>query len=64
MAIITDTPRTATVEATDFVQALVVSKRVLEEGLGLDDWVGTFVKALAERFRELDQRVHDSRRGG
>jgi hypothetical protein len=64
MAIITDAPRTATVEATDFVQALVVSKRVLEEGLGLDDWVGTFVKVLAERFRELDQRVHDSRRGG
>jgi hypothetical protein len=57
MAIISDTPRTATVEAVDFVQALVVSRRALEEGLGLDHWVGAFVKALADRFRDLDERL-------
>lgn len=41
----------------DEVQVLVVSRQVLEEELGLDAWVGDFVKALAGRFRDLEARA-------
>ena len=55
MAAISKQPRTATVEAITEVTALVVTRAMLEEGLGLDTWLGSFVKALADRFRELDE---------
>lgn len=58
MAVLSDLPRTATVEALEDVTVLVVTRAALEEGIGLDSWVGTLVKALALRFRELDERVH------
>jgi eukaryotic-like serine/threonine-protein kinase len=57
-ALLLDSPRTASVEAVDMVTALVVNREALEEGLGLDTWLGTLVKALAQRFRELDEKVH------
>ena len=57
-AVLSELPRTATVEAITAVTALVVSRAALEEGLGLDSWLGTLVKALAHRFRELDWRLH------
>jgi eukaryotic-like serine/threonine-protein kinase len=49
--------RTATVEAEDEVLVKVVPRQLLEENLGLHTSFGLFVVALAERFRELDQRV-------
>lgn len=57
MAIISDAPRTATVEAIDRVQVLIVSRRILEGELGLDAWVGDFVKAIVGRFRDLEANV-------
>lgn len=57
MAIISDAPRTDTVEAIGRVQALVVSRQVLEEELGLDAWVVDFVKAIVGRFRDLKARI-------
>ena len=54
---LSDSPRTATVEAIDQVTALVIDRVALEDGLGFDTWLGTLVKALAQRFRELDARV-------
>jgi eukaryotic-like serine/threonine-protein kinase len=56
MAVLSRLPRTATVEAVDDVTALVLTRSVLDEGLGPDSWVGALVRALAARFRELDQR--------
>jgi len=29
----------------------------LSSGVGLNSWMGTFVKALADRFREVDERL-------
>jgi CRP-like cAMP-binding protein len=49
--------RTATVEAEDEVVVKVVPRQLLEENLGLHTSFGLFVVALAERFRELDQRL-------
>jgi CRP-like cAMP-binding protein len=57
MAVLSRLPRTATVEAVDAVTALVLTRSVLEEGLGADSWVGSLVRKLADRFRELDQRL-------
>jgi serine/threonine-protein kinase len=56
-AVLSDLPRTATVEAIDTVTVLVIERATLDEGLGFDTWLGTLVKALARRFRELDARV-------
>ena len=58
-AIFTSKPRTASVRAISPLTAMVVTRESLEEELGLDSWMGAFVKALAGRFRELDsQHAH------
>jgi hypothetical protein len=65
MALILDEPRAATVEAMDRVTVLVLGKQTMTEGLGVDGWTGALVRALAQRFRDLEQRVRTSglRRG-
>lgn len=57
MAVISSTPRTASVVAVDEVSVLVVTGRSLTAGLGLNSWMGSFVKALADRFREVEERL-------
>jgi serine/threonine-protein kinase len=57
LAILTDKPRSAHVDALTPVELMVVTRSTLSEAIGLDSWVGRFVRALAERFRELDARV-------
>ncbi len=49
--------RTSTVEALTDLELLVVTREVLTEGLGLSSWMGVFVKALANRFSELELRL-------
>jgi serine/threonine protein kinase len=49
--------RTATVEAEEEVLVKVVPRQLLEENLGLHTSFGLFVVALAERFRELEERL-------
>jgi hypothetical protein len=49
--------RTATVAAVDEVSVRVVTRQLLEENLGLDSWFGSFVVALADRFREVDEQL-------
>ncbi len=53
--------RNASVVAVDDVTAIVVSRESLHEELALDSWMGSFVRALAVRYRDLEQRrrVHD-----
>jgi hypothetical protein len=65
MALLLDEPRAATVEAVDPVTVLVLGKGTMTEGLGEDGWTGALVRALAQRFRDLEQQVRSSgmRRG-
>jgi serine/threonine-protein kinase len=56
-AVLSDSPRTATVEALDPVTVLVLDRATIEDGLGFDTWLGKLVKALARRFRELDAQA-------
>jgi hypothetical protein len=57
MAAISDKPRTASVKALTDVVLLVVTRDLLTSSLGLNSWMGAFVKALADRFREADERL-------
>jgi serine/threonine protein kinase len=65
MALLLDEPRAATVEAVDHVTLLVLDKSTMTEGLGVDGWTGALVRALAQRFRDLEHQVRSSgmRRG-
>jgi eukaryotic-like serine/threonine-protein kinase len=65
MALLLDEPRAATVEAVDRVTVLVLGKSTMTEGLGLGGWTGALVRALAQRFRDLEHQVRSSgmRRG-
>jgi serine/threonine-protein kinase len=56
--------RTATVEAEDEVVVKVVSRRLLEQNLGIDTPFGVFVGALADRFREVDGLLTARERAG
>lgn len=59
-AIFSASRRSATVEAIDDVEVTVVTSDILTQGLGLNSWMGDFVKALASRFREVDERLSES----
>jgi eukaryotic-like serine/threonine-protein kinase len=63
-AVISDKPRSASVKALTDVVLLVVTRDLLSSSLGLNSWMGAFVRALADRFREADERlrVQDSKR--
>jgi serine/threonine-protein kinase len=60
MALVLAEPRAATVVAKTATTLMVLDKRTLQEGLGLDSWTGALVHALAKRFRALEQTVRDS----
>ncbi len=57
MAIFSSQPRSATVEAIEDVTVMVVKREMLSSGLGLNSWMGRFVKAMADRFLEIDERL-------
>jgi len=59
MALLLDEPRAASVEAMERVVAVSVDRRAMEEGVGGDGWVGALVRALALRFRQLEQQMRD-----
>jgi serine/threonine-protein kinase len=65
MALLLDEPRYASVEAIDPVTVLVLDKHTMTEGLGIGGWTGALVRALAQRFRDLEHQVRTSglRRG-
>ncbi len=48
--------RTASVVAIDEVTAVVVTRKQLESELGLNTWIGSLVKALADRFFTMNDR--------
>jgi eukaryotic-like serine/threonine-protein kinase len=65
MALLLAEPRAATIEAEDNVTVLVLDQRTLSAGLGADGWTGALVRALAHRYRDLEQKVREAgvRRG-
>lgn len=65
MALLLYEPRAATVVAVDQVTLMVLDKQTLAEGLGIDGWTGALVRALAQRFSDLEHQVRASgmRRG-
>jgi CRP-like cAMP-binding protein len=65
MALLLDEKRAASVAAVGPVTVLVLDKATMTEGLGLAGWTGALVRALAGRFRNLEQAVRNSglRRG-
>ena len=60
MALLLDEPRAATIEAEDNVTVLVLDRRTLTAGLGADGWTGALVRALAQRYRDLEQKVREA----
>jgi len=60
MALLLAEPRAASVEAIDPVTVLVLDQQTMTAGLGFDGWTGALVRALATRFRALEQQVRDS----
>jgi len=66
MALILFEPRAATVVAVDEVTVTVLDQATMNEGLGLSGWTGALVRALAQRFSDLEQMVRSTglRRGG
>lgn len=65
MALILFEPRSASVAAVDDVTVLVLDQATMNEGLGLSGWTGALVRALAQRFADLERMVRESgiRRG-
>ncbi|MFO0727958.1 MAG: protein kinase [Myxococcota bacterium] len=65
MALLLGEPRAASVVALEPVTVLVLDQATLNEGLGISGWSGALVKALAQRFSDLEQMVRSSgiRRG-
>jgi serine/threonine protein kinase len=55
-AVFSAAQRTASVVAIDEVTAVVVTRKQLESELGLNTWVGSLVKALADRFFSMNDR--------
>ncbi len=54
-----DGPRTATVIASELTRVLVIDRQAFEARGVLDDgWSSALLRALAERFRDLERQVH------
>jgi eukaryotic-like serine/threonine-protein kinase len=60
-AVFTRKPRTATVVAIDPVVVKIVTRESLERELDRSPWMGAFVRAVAERFREADEKLSSKR---
>jgi len=60
VALLLEEPRAATIEAEDSVTVLVLDERTLSAGLGVDGWTGALVRALAQRFRDLEQKLREA----
>ncbi|MFO0759969.1 MAG: protein kinase [Byssovorax sp.] len=60
MALLLYEPRSASVIAETEVTVVVLDRKTLAEGLNVDGWTGALVRALAHRFRDLEQQVRES----
>ncbi|HEY2406047.1 MAG TPA: serine/threonine-protein kinase [Polyangiaceae bacterium] len=60
MALLLAEPRAASVEAVDQVTVLVLDQQTMTQGLGFDGWTGALVRALAQRFRDVERQMRGS----
>jgi len=60
MALLLDEPRAASVAAMERTSVMVLDKATMTEGLGFGGWTGALVRALAQRFRRLEQQARDA----
>ena len=56
-AILTDMPRSASVQALDRVTVMVVSRDQLQEAMGTGFFLGRLIRGLAQRFRARDDQA-------
>jgi serine/threonine-protein kinase len=60
-AVMSGGARVASVLAVEDVVATAVTQIQLEKELGINSWMGSLVKALAQRFMELDDKLDEAR---
>ncbi len=60
MALLLDEPRAASVVTEEATTLLVLDKKTLDEGIGGGGWTAAMVRAMAQRFRDLEQQVRES----
>jgi CRP-like cAMP-binding protein len=60
MALLLDEPRAASIQALEPTTVLVLDKQTLDEGIGGGGWTAAMVRAMAQRFRDLEQQVRQS----
>jgi len=60
MSLLLGEPRAASVEAVDPVTTLILDAHTLSQGLDVDGWTGSLVRALAHRFRELEHQFRNA----
>jgi serine/threonine-protein kinase len=63
-SLVSGRPRSASVVATTDTTVTVIDKECLDRALGRDSWLGQFMRALANRFHDLDARLTTLRRQG
>jgi len=63
-SLVSGRPRSATVVTLTDTTATVIDKDCLERALGRDSWLGQFMRALANRFHDMDERLTAMRRHG
>jgi len=56
MALLLDEPRQASVEAVEPCTLMVIDRKNIAEGLGLEGWTGALVRAMAHRFKHLEDQ--------
>jgi serine/threonine-protein kinase len=59
-AVFSDKPRSASVKASTDVVLLVVTSEALSNAVGLHSWMGAFVRSLAHRFRDVDEKLRSA----
>lgn len=60
-AVLSDSARTASVVAVEDTTVTTVTRAQLDKELGLNNWMGPLVKALADRFIGVDEKLDEVR---
>lgn len=60
LAVVTGGNRTASVDARTDLVVQVISREMVERGIGAQQWMGLLTRALASRFAELESRRRGS----
>jgi CRP-like cAMP-binding protein len=56
-AIFTDMVRSATVIAIDEVVAIEITRSAFENRIGVESWLGNYMRTMARRFREAERKL-------